>query len=346
MLETAQILRDHGLVVEDVVVFLDRQQGGRENLENNGIRVHCVTNTETLMSVLFAAGRVTVDEKKNVLDFVKGNKVQSAKPAPEKWRLKFEARSELANNPISKMILDKMAIKKSNLCVAIDVDSPKELLTIADKVGPHVFCVKTHVDILEDWTEDVAMQLRKIAKKHDFLLFEDRKLADIGKTVAGQFYGGMFKIGDWADLVTIHGIAGPGVISGLQGSNDDCHRGILIVAEMSSKGNLISGEYSQKCVEMMQEHKSGAKVSTVGLICQSRLCKDPECIQMTPGVNLASTADNLGQTYVTVEEAILKRGADAVIVGRGITGSKDGIESAAIAYKNEGWQAYVKRCNL
>ena len=40
--------------------------------------------------------------------------------------------------------------------------------------------VKLHSDIIEDWSLDVEQQLKGLSKDLDFLLFEDRKLADIG----------------------------------------------------------------------------------------------------------------------------------------------------------------------
>jgi len=358
VLETAAILRDHGLVVEDVVVFLDRQQGGKENLENNGIRVHSVTNVENMMAVLAKAGKVSQQETKTVLDFVKGHKAEVVKPAKDPFTFSYEERAanHCANNPLAKLILEKMVAKKSNLCVAVDVGSVDELLRIADRVGPHVFCLKTHVDILNDWSPEVPEKLTALAKKHDFLLFEDRKLADIGKTVSGQFYQGPFNIGQWCHLVTIHGIAGPGVVQGLQDgatSGGGGRKGALIVAEMSSQDNLITPDYSQKCVDMFRKFKeaeSEGGVSTVGLIGQSRLCTDADCIQMTPGVSLTAKGDGLGQTYVSVEEAVVNKGADAVIVGRGVTGgraaSDDQMVAAAQAYQKEGWEAYLKRCSL
>lgn len=47
VLRAVDVLREEGLIVEDVIVFLDREQGARENLRRAGMRLHaCVTATE------------------------------------------------------------------------------------------------------------------------------------------------------------------------------------------------------------------------------------------------------------------------------------------------------------
>ena len=56
--------------------------------------------------------------------------------------------------------------------------------------------------MISDWSKDTEANLLSLAAKHRFLLFEDRKLADIGNTVRLQARA---VAGDWAELVTVHG---------------------------------------------------------------------------------------------------------------------------------------------
>lgn len=57
------------------------------------------------------------------------------------------------------------------------------------------------------------------------------------------------------------------------------------------------------------------------------------------GVHLNSSADQLGQQYVTPKEAIEKRGADILIVGRAILESNDRVK-AVEEYRAESYRFY------
>ena len=52
-----------GLKVRDIVVLLDREQGGREELAEHGYRLHAALTLSQLLSVLRQQGRITEAQK-------------------------------------------------------------------------------------------------------------------------------------------------------------------------------------------------------------------------------------------------------------------------------------------
>lgn len=246
-------------------------------------------------------------------------------------KLSFLKRSSLTLHPMAQRLFKIMENKKSNLSLALDVTSQNQLLEMADELGPDLCVLKTHVDILQDFTPDFGAKLKALANKHQFLIFEDRKFADIGQTVSYQYRQGLYKIAEWADIINAHVVPGPGIIEGLKGSS------LLLLAEMSSSGTLAKGAYTRKAVEMGEKHAE----TVMGFISLRKLSQQPGMIHFTPGVKLKPGKDSMGQRYRTVKEILVKNQSDIIIVGRDITHATDP-KAQATLYRETAWKHYVE----
>lgn len=370
VMETVDPLRTEQLHVEHVVVLLDRQQGAAENLKQHNITLHAAFTLSDMLSVLVSDGKIDSSVRDSVAKFVAENQVRhrspvspmmsvkNSSPMPEESNgstsekphlkpLTYAERAKSAQHPVARRLFQLMEAKRSNLAVAADVTASAELLELAESIGPHIVMLKTHADIVNDWTAATANALQELASRHNFLLFEDRKIADIGSTAFQQVSGGLHRIADWADVVNAHAVSGPGVIAGLAKAVDsaDEHNwrrfGILLIAQMSSKGNLAASlpDYTKKTIEMAAAHSN----HVFGFICQGKIAGD-NFIYLTPGVNMAKSEDNLGQGYMSPETIIADKGSDIIIVGRGIY-QDNNKTAAAKTYQEAGWSAYEKRCS-
>lgn len=94
---------------------------------------------------------------------------------PLRTKLGFKARAELkGTSKIAQKIFQLSLEKKSNLCVAVDVDTADKLLDITEKVAPFICILKTHIDAVNGITETTIDKLKFLAKKYNFLIMEDR----------------------------------------------------------------------------------------------------------------------------------------------------------------------------
>jgi len=325
LVETIDEVENEGIKVSDIVVVLDRQQGGKEKLEAKGYKVHSLFNISEVVEILREVNYIDEDEVARIQDFVNGNQVVFE----EKKRLSYEQKLESAEHSFAKKILEIAIEKKSNLIASADFISTKELLEFADFVGPHIVALKTHIDILNDFDADeTILPLKDLATKHNFLLMEDRKFADIGNTQELQFSYGTYKISNWADLVTSH------VIGGSKSLDCFMNVGVVAILGMSSEGTLTDSHYREEAMKVIENHPS-----IIGCVAQNEV---PENILLfTPGVNLGETGDDKGQQYNSPEHVIKNSGTDFIIVGRGIY-KADEPEQEALRYKNEGWKAYLE----
>ena len=325
LLETIAEVEKEGLKVSDIVVVLDRQQGGKELLEQKGYRVHTLFTITEEVKILHEAGEIDDEQVAKIHDFLAGKQVKFE----EEKRLSYEQKLEITKHPTAQKLLQIAADKKSNLIVSADVMTTSELLNLAEKVGPQIVALKTHIDIIKDFDHDkTILPLVDLARKHNFLLMEDRKFADIGSTQELQFSKGIYQISKWADMVTSHLIAGKKSL--------ECFKnvGVIAILGMSCEGTLTDAHYQEEGLKIVENQPN-----IMGCVAQRKISK--EMLLFTPGISLEQAGDNKGQQYNMPDYVFLNLHTDFIIVGRGIYLAEDA-EKASKNYREIGWKAYEK----
>lgn len=247
---------------------------------------------------------------------------------------------------MAKQYMEVAVRKQSLVCLAADRNTMAGLTDLIATVGPHVAALKTHVDLVDDWSEDAWSLFCAAAKDADLLIFEDRKFADIGKISRSQM-AGIYDIRSWSNIVTAHLISGPDIVDGLQAAWQDVGRegGVLLLAQMSSRGNLLTENYCDSVVV-----KGVASEGVLGFIGNGSRPKElvklrakvgEDKMIWTPGVNLVVGDGEMGQRYGDPREAVLA-GSDCIIVGSGIHRA-DNPAATAKQYAEASWKALLER---
>ena len=72
--EIIETLTREGLLVEDIVVLIDRESGANEKLVQTGFRLHAVFTLTKLVSILEDQGLVSAEQRQLVDTFIQGTK--------------------------------------------------------------------------------------------------------------------------------------------------------------------------------------------------------------------------------------------------------------------------------
>ena len=339
------LILPHCLIyLTDAVVLLDRCQGGAERLQHNGIKLHSILKLDTVLETLKEHNKIDDTLYSTVKHFLETNHFEPSTTTNKNVApkcLSYSERKQLVSNGVAKRLLDIMEEKKTNLAFSADISSSVELLKVVDLVGPYCCMVKTHVDVLDDFNVEFVTKLRELSQKHNFVIFEDRKFADIGNTVVKQYSQGIYRINDWAELTNAHVVPGKGVVDGLESciKQGGQARACLLIAQMSSEGALTDAKYAQAAVEMAKKKSD----YVIGFISTSAVCTDDSrFLHFTPGVSIQSSGDSLGQQYTSPHEVIKNRNCDVIIVGRGIYKAEDPAQAAKM-YQEAGYAAYLEK---
>jgi len=248
--------------------------------------------------------------------------------------------------PMARKYMEVATEKQSLVCLAADRKTMSGLFELVREVGPYIAALKTHVDLIDDWSAGAWSDFCELAKQHNLLIFEDRKFADIGKISQSQM-GGIYDIRSWSDIVTAHLISGPDIVDGLQSGWESVgrHGGVLLLAQMSSRGNLLTEDYSQNVVDKGVQSEgvlgfigNGSRPEELKVLRQR---VGEEKMIWTPGVNIAVGDGELGQRYGDPYEAIIA-GSDCIIVGSGIHRANNPSEVAK-QYAKISWQGLLDR---
>jgi uridine monophosphate synthetase len=199
--------------------------------------------------------------------------------------------------------------KKSNICLAADVETVQELFNVIEDLGDYICILKIHYDIIIDFyvnLEETIIKLNEYKDKYNFLIWEDRKFADIGMVMVRQVKN---HISRWADIISVHSI------SGLESVKSIDFISIFLIAQLSSKGCLTDSNYIIRSSIISEKLDN-----IIGIVCQHKIKSDK--LMVVPGISIKKSEDGMGQQHNSIDSPS-KKFADIYVIGRGILQSNN-----------------------
>ena len=73
--ETLEPIEDVGLIVKDIIILIDREQGGKNHIENKGYKLHSIAKISEILKVLKKYEKIDTNTFNKVNKFIKENQV-------------------------------------------------------------------------------------------------------------------------------------------------------------------------------------------------------------------------------------------------------------------------------
>ena len=266
-------------------------------------------------------------------------------------RRTYESRLEKCENPLLKKLFKIIIEKKTNLCVAADVETIERLEKLLDCVAEHICILKIHADSFDVGRAILFDMIKRFQQKHNFLLFVDRKFHE-GPNSIQMIYK---RYAAYADIVTIWPESDDDIMALETGAgNIDEPRGCFAVCETSFTKKLEKNTFLPSLVASVEsfvrnfQMKRRLEVAErnsfcVGIIAQTLNVSDEDnMIKVSPGVHLNKSGDQYTQRWRD-PKAVVESGADVIVVGRGIVAEpEDKWAETAKLYKNISYDAYLE----
>ena len=337
--ESISTLTQAGYSVVHVITIVDRLCGGEEYLRGKGYDGK-YTACLTINSICAHMYYNTKYHNKLALTKIIGRPSRPSSPTRS---------TNSTNSTTCQRLHRRIYDVQSPLCVAIDSTDPYEVYRIACAVSKEVCMIKIHSDtwiIPEDMPDHAnhMQRLADLASTEGFLIMEDRKLADIGKTNVKQLNGAL-QIEKYCSLITVHTFS---ITEDMIKARRPGGIEYVVIQDMShSLGKeMTTFDYQLRRHQEITQHGQHGKNTVCGFVTQDAIpyiaargaiVPSPLPLYMIPGISNEITAER-DQRYITIAEAFARM-ADIIIVGRDICNSDDpGLK--AREYKELAWADY------
>jgi uridine monophosphate synthetase len=310
--------------INDIFVICDRRMNFT-NSELSKYRIHSLFTIHDIMNVLFYNHCINHSEFTKVYSFLKMSIQEPKRPL---------SYFHDTGNHIKRRLAEIMITKKTNLCLSCDISNFYDLIDIVGKIGHSICILKIHCDIIDGFNYEKGMLLKKLSREKNFLIFEDRKFNDISSIFMKQYTGGIYKISEWADIISINTKV-DGIFHAFSEFNKSTgyNKAIIPIVDMSNE-TKINSLWSRNSIYSMSVNYTN---DVLGVVTQTRsdFMGNDDIFYLTPGVHLDKT-EEADQNYRTPQIALNKDRCDIIIVGRGIYQSDTPIKTADL-YRYLSW---------